>query len=171
MSGELGLEGEMREQIISYVQGALGLDLRGPSGESRIKISQKTDGKVLSLVFDDVEEVISRVDTDGQGFLQVNFEDGLKILLTKELVGFKPATFPGLEMDKLPRVVTTPDLVSVIEAIEETMHSEDTHQVEVDVLRRVFSSVLKGGEAAGFDMASERAWIQRMTKVQVKASA
>ncbi|MGE0764395.1 MAG: hypothetical protein AB7N80_14025 [Bdellovibrionales bacterium] len=136
----------------------------------RIEILQKTDGKRLAFHDTDVDEVIPRLDSDGQPFLQINFNSGKKILLTDNFIGFKPAQCVGLDMDRLPKVVTTPDLISVVEAIEESMTTQITNE-EVDVLRRVFDSVLKGGESIGFDLTSERMWLQRITKSTGKASA
>ena len=138
--------------------------------DNRIEILQKTDGKKLAFIDSDVDEVIPRLDSDGQPFLQVNFNSGKKILLTDNFIGFKPAQCVGLDMERLPKVVTTPDLISVVEAIEESLTSQITHE-EVDVLRRVFDSVLKGGESIGFDLTSERLWLQRITKSSSKASA
>lgn len=137
---------------------------------NRIEILQKTDGKKLTFDGDDVDEVIPRLDSDGQPFLQVNFSTGKKILLTDNFIGFKPAPSVGLDMERLPKVVTTPDLISVVEAIEESLTSQITHE-EVDVLRRVFDAVLKGGESIGFDLTSERMWLQRISKSSFKASA
>jgi hypothetical protein len=43
-------------------------------------------------------------------------------------------------------------------------------QDELDVLKRVFDSVLRGAEAVGFDTTSERVWMQGLTR-NSKASA
>lgn len=139
--------------------------------ENKIQILQKTDGKSLAFADQDVEEVIPRLDSDGQPFLQVNFHSGKKILLTDNFIGFKPVQCTGLDMERLPKVVTTPDLVSVVEAIEDSLCSGTGPSDEVDVLRRVFDSVLKGAESVGFDLTPERMWFQRLAKSQVKASA
>jgi hypothetical protein len=40
-----------------------------------------------------------------------------------------------------------------------------------DILRRVFGSVLEGGEAIGFDLSSERIWLTRISHVNSKHSA
>lgn len=140
--------------------------------ENKIQITQKNDGKSLSFTNNEVDEVISRIDSDGQPFLQVNFASGKKILLTDNFIGFKPAHCAGLDMDRLPKVVTTPDLISVVEAIEESLATtSNTPGEEVEVLRRVFDSVLRGAESVGFDLTSERLWLQRIIKSQFKASA
>jgi len=137
----------------------------------KIQIIQTTDGKSLSFADDDVDEVIPRLDSDGHPFLQVNFCTGKKILLTNNFIGFKPAQCVGLDMERLPKVVTTPDLISVVEAIEDTLTSGPPTNDEVDVLKRVFDSVLRGAESVGFDLTSERLWLQRISKSKFKASA
>jgi hypothetical protein len=100
----------------------------------------------------------------------VNFQSGKKILLTQNLIGFKPAPSRGLDLSKLPKVVTTPDLLSVVEAIEETLSTAPAQPEELEVLRKVFDSVLKGAEAVGFDTTSERVWMQSLNR-NSKASA
>jgi hypothetical protein len=137
----------------------------------KIQIVQKTDGKSLSFLDTDIDEVIARLDSDGHPFLQVNFCTGKKILLTNNFIGFKPAQCVGLDMERLPKVVTTPDLISVVEAIEDSMTTAGTTKDEVDILRRVFDSVLRGAESVGFDLTSERLWLQRISKSTHKASA
>ena len=66
-------------------------------------------------------------------------------------------------MSKLPKVVTTPDLISVVEAIEDNLNSESAHPIELDILRKVFDSVVSGGEAIGFDLAKARDWLHRLS--------
>ena len=121
-----------------------------------LQISQNTDGKTIIFPVADLEEVIPRIDSDGHIFLQVNFLSGKKItVLTENLIGFKPAPARGLDLGKLPKVVTTPDLLSVVEAIEDSITSEPNQPDEIEVLKRVFDSVLRGAEAVGFDITPE----------------
>jgi hypothetical protein len=158
------------EVIVSFVTKSAGLSTKteGPEG---VVISQAVDGKELGFAHSDVEEVLKRQDADGKVFLQVNFKTGKKILLTDNLIGFKPALCRGLDMDKLPRVVTTPDLLSVVEAIEESLGSESSAIEEVELLKRVFDSVLIGAESVGFDLTSERVWLHQFCVGDRKASA
>ena len=136
-----------------------------------MQIRQRADGKTIAFEISDLEEVISRIDADGHVFLQVNFLSGKKILLTENLIGFKPAPSRGLDLSKLPKVVTTPDLLSVVEAIEDTLTTPVPAQTdELDVLKRVFDSVLRGAEAVGFDITPERLWLQGLGR-NAKASA
>lgn len=156
--------------ITEYISNSPGLEIRcGEQGEP--VIFQKADGKTMRIDFHLVDEVLERTDSDGRGFLQVNFIDGRKILLTERLIGFKPAETKGLDLKKLPKVVTTPDLISVVEAIEETMSSASPRSEEVEVLRKVFESVLAGARDVGFDLDAERAWISCISSLRSKASA
>lgn len=154
---------EQLHQINDFVAKSTGLRSR-LQAETRLEIIQRTDGKAIAFPIADLEEVISRIDSDGQVFLQVNFQSGKKILLTQNLIGFKPAPSRGLDLTKLPKVVTTPDLLSVVEAIEDSLTTTPTQPEEIDVLKRVFDSVLRGAEAVGFDTTSERVWMQGLSR-------
>ena len=127
-----------------------------------VHITQKEDSKVISFNLENVEKVLSRQDFDGSVFLQVNFFGGLKVLITKHLVGFKPIELVGFDSQKIPKVVTTVDLKSVVKAIEDT-YEDDSYQsdVELEVLTKVYHSILLGAESVGFEMATERSWYLR----------
>ncbi len=157
--------------IADYIARSQGLELRPKSVEPIMAIFQRVDGKTIRFSAEAIEEVLERQDSDGQAFLQVNFIDGKKILITDRLIGFKPAETAGLDLKKLPKVVTTPDLVSVVEAIEESLTAKGTSNEEVDVLRRVFDSVLNGAEAVGFELDNEKSWLNPITGMKQKASA
>lgn len=158
------------EAIAKYVGQSSGLT-GGTRTEDSIEIHQKADGKSLRLDMKQIEDLIPRADNDGRDFLQVNFNSGHKILITDDLIGFKPQERNGLDMDKLPKVVTTPDLMSVFEAIQEALHSEEARPEEIEILRRVFESVVRGGEAVGFDLKQERHWFSRLPTQSRRASA
>lgn len=161
---------EHMNQIEEFIQKSSGLQFSRVN-ELLFKVFQRADGKELSFNAQDLEEVILRMDSDGQQFLQVNFFSGKKILITQSLIGFKPAVAVGLDMARLPRVVTTPDLLSVVDAIEETLELEDSIPEELEVLKRVFDSVLRGGEEVGFDLTAERLWLNNLSLIASKASA
>jgi hypothetical protein len=74
-------------------------------------------------------------------------------------------------MAKVPRGVTTPELVSVFSAIEDGLSSETISEYEIDVLKRVYASIIQGGEAVGFDLAFEKRWLSRLLSTKIKASA
>lgn len=156
-------------QIKDFVAKSTGLKSR-VSDPEKMHIHQSTDGKSITFALADLEEVIPRIDSDGHVFLQVNFLSGKKILLTENLIGFKPVPSLGLDLAKLPKVVTTPDLLSVVEAIEDSITTTPSQPDEVDVLKRVFDSVLRGAEAVGFDIMPERLWLQGLGR-NAKASA
>lgn len=156
-------------QINEFVAKSSGLRSRLQE-EQKLEIFQTTDGKAIAFAITELEDVISRIDSDGQAFLQVNFTSGKKILLTQNLIGFKPAPSRGLDLTKLPKVVTTPDLLSVVEAIEDSISTPPSQPEELEVLKKVFDSVLRGAEAVGFDTTSERVWMQGLTR-NPKASA
>lgn len=156
-------------KITSYLENCSGLE-HELSGSNSIQIRQKVDGKEILLDGGRVEDVLQRIDADGKEFIQVNFFSGAKILLTQQLVGFKPLVGAGLDIEKLPNVVTTPDLFSVFEAIQEAL-SEETEDDDVEILKRVFEAVVLGGESIGFDLSTEKTWLQRLTFAPTKTAA
>lgn len=157
------------ETITEYTCTASGLEMT--SQNSELRITQDTDGKSILFSKVHISDVLERVDSDGKRFLQVNFIDGKKILITDKLIGFKPAECQGIDVGKLPKVVTTPDLLSVIEAIEDSMRKGVTFQEEVDVLRKVFHSVIEGAEAVGFTLEEEKHWLDYLVVSDSPATA
>jgi hypothetical protein len=142
-------------QIKSFVANSQGLSIVESPLSDYMVIEQKMDRKRITLNCFDLDEVMVRQDETGKSFLQVNFTSGKKILITETLVGFRPLGLYGLDMEKIPKVVTTPDIQSVFDAIQEVLQSND-EQEELDVLRKVYDSVLCGGESVGFDLKEER---------------
>jgi hypothetical protein len=165
-----GNQDEMLTMIRQFVARASGLRSSDVS-PATTRIEQSADGKGLSVQSSDLEEVLFRTDTDGQSFIQVNFKTGYKILITDTLIGFKPAQLTGLDMNKIPKVVTTPDIMSVFEALQEALYSGDPKDEDVSVLRRVFDAVVTGGEAVGFDLKLERSWLGRIPHIGAKSAA
>lgn len=156
--------------ITEYIESSSGLNLI-LTDQGELEVRQKVDGKCIRISPDSIEEVLQRLDSQGQLFLQVNFKGGKKILLTEKLIGFKPAISKGLDLTRLPKVVTTPDLISVVEAIEENVNGDFGQKQELDLLRKVFDAVLEGGESIGFDLSNERAWLRCIVSLQHKPSA
>ncbi len=160
---------DLLKRIELYISQAKGLSIEVIQ-DGEIEIYQKTDDRKIRFHPNDLGDVLSREDRDGKSFVQVNFTSGKKILLTEALVGFKPEPRVNLDLTRLPKVVTTPDLMSVFEAIEEVINAEITNDEEVEVLKEVYQSILSGGEAVGFDLKSERVWISRLL-ISGRASA
>ncbi|WP_291515404.1 hypothetical protein [Bdellovibrio sp. ArHS] len=158
------------DHILNFVDASKGL--RAKINESgRVQIRQDLDGKLFSFNSQEVNEVLHRADSEGKPFIQVNFKNGTKVLLTETLVGFKPLETLGLDMGRIPKVVTTPDLVSVFDAIEESLGADNGLDHEVEILKKVYMAIVSGGEKVGFDLTTERAWLNRLVASKFKASA
>lgn len=158
------------DHILNFVDSSKGL--RAKINESgRVQIHQDLDGKIFSFSTLEVSEVLHRTDSEGKPFIQLNFSNGNKVLLTDTLVGFKPVETFGLDMSRIPKVVTTPDLVSVFEAIEESLGADSGLESEVEILKKVYQAILSGGEKVGFDLIFERKWYNRLIASKLKASA
>lgn len=157
------------DPILNYVEASKGLSGK-VSETGKVQVRQEVDGKLFAFYAFEVSEVLHRADSEGKAFLQLNFKNGNKVLLTETLVGFKPIETFGLDMGRLPKVVTTPDLLSVFEAIEEAMGSEGSEH-EVEILKKVYQAILSGGEKIGFDLEFERRWINRLMASKSRATA
>ena len=155
--------------ILDYVDRSQGL--RATVKDSgKVEVQQEVDGKVFLFNMSEVTEVIPRSDSEGKPFIQVNFGNQNKVLFTDTLIGFKPVDTLGLDMSRIPKVVTTPDLMSVFEAIEEALSSEGAEH-EVEILKKVYYAILSGAEKVGFDLVFERKWIGRLSASKFRASA
>lgn len=141
--------------------------------EKVLELTQKEDLKKIVVDFEQIEKVLIRQDVDDAKFLQVNFGNGTKILITKTLVGFKPNQLIGFDLTKIPRVVTTIDLVSVSKAIEDLFDSEETYETktEIEILKKVYQSILYGAEGVGFKMQAEKTWLTSILLNQSAAVA
>lgn len=161
---------ELLAEIHTFVRRAQGLK-GSVLSDGKTRISQSIDDKYLDFDTTDLEGVLSRTDGEGQEFLQVNFCSGKKVLITSTLIGFKPIALKGLDLSKLPRVVTTPDIFSVFEAVQDALHASDTDPREVGVLKKVFESVIAGGESVGFDLSKERTLMARIPSAFTKLAS
>lgn len=168
-SGTISSTSGMLEEIVRFIGGSSGLKVT--SNSSVVEIYQVVDKRTLAINLQELELVLLREDQDGRPFLQINLRNNRKILLTDQLVGFKPRQTTGLDLKKLPRVVTTPDLVSVLEAVEEAMGSADVIHAEAEMLKRAYFAIVSGAENVGFKMTAEREWVTRlMASAKFKAA-
>lgn len=158
------------DTLMDYVDSSRGLRMQ-VSEVGKVRIRQELDGKVFCFNAEDVTETLQRKDSDGKAFIQINFKNNFKVLFTDTLIGFKPVEIVGLDISRIPKVVTTPDLMSVFEAIEESMGAESGSENEVEILKKVYFSILSGGEQVGFELDKERRWLNRLIASRSKASA
>ncbi len=169
-SNEAGVAVHMNE-IVNFLDQARTFNYK--ISEDMIFIQQSEDKKTIHFNLKNVEKVLLRQDYDGTSFIQVNFSTNNKILITKNLVGFKPTDIVGFDSTKIPKVVTTVDLLSITKAIEELYDSEESLQTstEIEVLKKVFQSIMIGAESVGFDMKPEKDWFSRHLLNHSAASA
>src|ERR1017187_5916960 len=166
---ELVSQQDLLTVIEDFVSKSQGLSLV-QDADGNITVAQKNDSKKLRFRRFELADVLVRKDGDGREFVQVNLASGKKILLTDQLVGFKPMPIGDLDVTKLPKVVTTMDLLSVFEAIEDAISSTMPQKEEAEALKRVFQSILQGGEDVGFDLSLERSWLRRLPSIITKSS-
>ena len=160
----------LSRSIVEFVSQCRGLSLL-ESGEKELIIYQRVDGKCLPVKTNHITEVIPRSDNKKEQFLQINFMNNKKIILTDGLVGFKPVIGSHLNANRLPKVVTTPDLVSFIETLEEAFYDATAGIDEIEDVREYFDSILQGGEAVGFNLMCERLWATRLLSHQISVGS
>ena len=148
--------------IENFLSHAKQLSLIEKEEAEKITLFQNYDKKILSFYETDVQKVLERKDYNGEAFLQINFKNGKKILLTSEFVGFSPAACSAMDTKKLPKVVTTADLLSVIEAIESSLYGTDQYQESLCDVRLFFEAIASGAESIGFSLTGERLWVERL---------
>lgn len=158
------------QKIFEFLSSSQGL--RYVMSDSGIMtIRQLADKKNFKFNVFDLSDVLSREDAQQKSFLQINFSSGVKVILTENLIGFKPSEVSGVDLTKIPKVVTTPDLRSVYEALEDLIAADNTNPGEALVLRKVFISILEGGEKAGFNLEDDRNLLSRFLASHSAASA
>lgn len=154
---------EKQQDVFEIISNYLKLESSGLHldflSEDKMRLTQDIDGKSLEIEKFGIEEVLERSDSNGKPFLQINFMSGSKILLTKSLVGFKPALFEGVDAERIPNVVTTPDLLSIIEAFSDFDEAEVS---ERRALRRMYFAILQGAEDVGFELKNEKLWLSKL---------
>lgn len=156
----------LAQSIVNFISQTRGLRLL-ESGINELTISQSIDGKYLTINTNNLSEVLTRQDSQQDNFLQVNFLNGKKVILTDSLIGFKPMIYSDLDMDRLPKIVTTPDLISFIEVLEDSLYDTKVSINEIKDVNQYFKSVLMGAEVIGFNLICERIWIARLLNQQI----
>lgn len=160
----------MFDEIKDFVQHSSGLGLQA-TDIGMILVQQNLDGKSFQFHCHEIEDVLKRTDSDGRPFIQVNFVSGYKVLFTDTLVGFKPRETLGLDMSRVPKVVTTPDLLRVGEAIEDSLASDHPEEHEFELLKKVYQAILFGGERVGFDLSQEKRHFARLLGAKSRLTA
>lgn len=162
-------ETSMTDEILAYISMSSGLSAI-LAGEI-VTVTQEIDGKMYKFNMHQIGEVIHRKDIDNHSFIQINFKENIRVLFTDSLVGFKPINVPGLDMGRLPKVVTTPDLKVVFNAIEEALGNDNIVEQELEILKKLYLSILMGAEKSGFVLEKERFWHRRLLASKAKALA
>lgn len=148
--------------IKDFSKDSKGLFLMENKEAETCEVYQNQDKKYISFKKNQIENVLRRKDLNHEDFLQIDFYNGAKILLTSDFVGFAPAHCEGLDSQKLPKVVTTLDLISVIEAIESSLYGQEHYEEKLDDVKLFFEAIATGAEAIGFNLAGERLWVEKL---------
>ena len=159
---------DIRYLVQSFLSKSKTLSLiQKQDSENEFSILQSYDKKTLFISVESVEKVLERQDQKGEVFLQINFKNGKKIILTEEFIGFAPAGCVGLFPEKLPKVVTTADLLNVIDAIESSVYGTEQYQESLSDVKLFFEAIASGAESVGFDLTGERLWVEKIVPSQL----
>lgn len=158
------------EMVIEFLENSSGLNYKKLE-TGALRISQKVDGKHIHLEIQAITAVIPREDYKKDAFIQINFTGGKKILLTDHLIGFKPAEVDGINIESLPKVVATPDLVGLFEALEDCLTEKNTNVSMLLELRQASMSIIEGAESIGIDLSQEKIWLKRISLKQKTPAA
>lgn len=159
---------DIRHLVQSFLSKSKKLSLiETKKSEAEFSILQNYDKKKLFISIESVEKVLEREDPNGEIFLQINFKNGKKVILTEEFIGFAPAGCVGLFSGKLPKVVTTADLLNVIDAIEGSVYGTEHYQESLSDVKLFFEAIASGAESIGFDLTGERLWVEKIIPSQL----
>jgi len=159
---------EIRNLLASFLSKSKKLSLiETEKSEHEFSILQNDDRKRLCITTENIEKVLEREDQNGDIFLQINFKNGKKIILTEDFIGFAPGGCVGLFATKLPKVVTTADLLNVIDAIEGSVYGTEQYQESLSDVKLFFEAIASGAESIGFDLTGERLWVEKIIPSQL----
>ena len=148
--------------IVDYIKSTKGLSLQKVD-DVCLEIVQKQDLKVLTLKTETIKEVIFRYNKDYNNFLQVNFKNEGKILITDKLIGFPPKKIIDLEGIKLPKVISTLDMLSFFEMTEEYIQSDNCSVIQVVALKKVCDLILESALDVGFNVVADKTWFHQIS--------
>lgn len=154
---------EIKQVLNAFLSKSKSLSLiEAKKSENEFSILQNNDKKQIFITTESIEKLLERKDQKGEIFLQINFKNGKKIILTEDFIGFAPADCVGLFGKKLPKVVTTADLLNVIDAIEGSVYGTEQYQESLSDVKLFFEAIAAGAESIGFDITGERLWVEKI---------
>ena len=118
-----------------------------------IKVKQPDDQMNLTISFSEIDSTYVQIDSLGKKYLQINLNDGGRLLLTQRVIGFEAKKDSRLRSGFLPDVVTTLDLLNIMEAFESSLRDGHQSEEEQYLLNKAFRAIAKGATRIGFNVS------------------
>lgn len=140
---------ENKSTLLSFINKAAGLRLKQQS-HNYITIEQLEDKSFLKIFFHHISYISFSKETSNKNYIQLNFTNNTKCILTNNLIGFAPIKSLLLEKSSLPEVVSSMDLLNIIEAFEANLRNSGEPE-DFLFLSQVYHAVLNGGKKIGIE--------------------
>lgn len=140
---------EHKNILLQFIKNAKGLRVK-QQGQNFITIEQLEDKSFLKVFFYQIRHVSQSPESNKDSYIQINFTNNTKCILTDNLIGFAPIKSFLLDKNALPEVVSSMDLLNIIEAFESNLRNSGEPE-DFLFLNQVYHSVLNGGKHIGIE--------------------
>lgn len=140
---------ENKNILLNFIKKATGLRLKQQSN-NYIIIEQLEDKSFLKIFFHHISYISCSKEKQGDHYIQLDFTNNTKCILTNNLIGFAPIKSLLLKKNCLPEVVSSMDLLNIIEAFESNLRNSGEPE-DFLFLSQVYYAVLNGGKNIGIE--------------------
>lgn len=140
---------EKKSTLLNFIKKASGLKIK-QQDKYFIIIEQLEDKSCLKVFFHNISYISFAKDDTGGQYIQIDFLNKTKCILTDSLIGFSPVKSLLLNKNALPEVVSSIDLLNIIEAFEANLRNSGEAE-EFLFLNQVYHAVLNGGKQIGIE--------------------
>ncbi|MBE8221821.1 MAG: hypothetical protein HAW60_03740 [Bdellovibrionales bacterium] len=140
---------ENKNILLNFVSKADGLNIKQQTSDYVI-IEQNEDRSFLKVFFNNISCITFSKKEQGECYIQLNFINNTKCILTNGLIGFAPIKSILLDKNSLPEIVSSIDLLNIIEAFEDSLRNSGESE-DFLFLSQVYHSVLNGGKNIGIE--------------------
>ncbi|MBE8162641.1 MAG: hypothetical protein HAW63_01470 [Bdellovibrionaceae bacterium] len=140
---------ENKSTLLSFINKASGLQIK-KSTNDYIIIEQLEDKSFLKIFFHHIDYISFSKDARKESYIQLNFINNTKCILTSDLIGFSPVKSLLLNKNSLPEVVSSIDLLNILEAFEASLRNSGNSE-DFLFLNQVYNAVLNGGKKVGME--------------------
>lgn len=140
---------EKKSILLNFINKAKGLRIK-KQDKNIIVIEQLEDKSCLKIFFHNIHYISFAKDSVNGQYMQIDFTNKTKCILTDNLIGFAPVKSLLLNKNALPEVVSSIDLLNIIEAFEAHLRNSGVAE-EFLFLNQVYHAVVNGGKQIGIE--------------------